>query len=374
MLYRLHDCRQFTCLTPQRPNSCAIGPDCKMPPELRTATITDIPALKELIRISVSVLSENYYSQSQISDALTHVFGVDTTLILDGTYFLVMEADRIVGCGGWSKRQTLFGGDQIRTARTNSVEIDDLLDPAVEAARIRAFYVHPQYARRGIGAMILRACEAAATAEGFARVELIATLPGEPLYSSLGYTNLAPFAIPLPSALPLAAFRMGKSLIHYRIRELVRTDQPFLWEMLYQSLYVAPGVPPFKRDILNQPAIANYVNDWGRDGDAGFVAVESDNTPIGAIWLRMLGGDPKGFGYVDENTPELGMAVIPEWRKRGVGMSLLTRLIEVASRSHEQICLSVSAENPAIRLYQRRGFEALSESGGSITMRLKLTP
>ncbi len=187
-----------------------------MPPELRLATIADIPALTELIRTSVSVLSDQYYSQTQISDALTHVFGVDTTLILDGTYFLVAEEDRIAGCGGWSKRQTLFGGDQIKTDSAKTDHPDVLLDPATEAARIRAFYVHPQFARRGIGSMILRACEAAAMAAGFTRVELIATLPGEPLYSSLGYMNLEPFEIPLPSAPALAAFRMGKSLMPYR--------------------------------------------------------------------------------------------------------------------------------------------------------------
>ncbi len=133
--------------------------------------------------------------------------------------------------------------------------------------------------------------------------------------------------------------------------------------MLYQSLHVPA-----------QPAIANYVTDWGREGDAGFVAVDSENMPIGAIWLRMLGGETTGFGYVDKQTPELGMAVVPGWRHRGVGISLLTRMIETAARSHEQISLSVSADNPARRLYQRLGFEAVGDSGGSITMKLKLTP
>lgn len=101
----------------------------EMPPELRLATIADIPALKELIRDSVSVLSEQYYSATQISSALTHVFGVDTSLILDRTYFLIEAENRIAGCGGWSKRQTLFGGDQIRTDRTKTIEGDDFLDP-----------------------------------------------------------------------------------------------------------------------------------------------------------------------------------------------------------------------------------------------------
>lgn len=343
-----------------------------MLPELRLATIADIPRLGELIRASVSALSEQYYSPAQISSALTHVFGVDTTLILDGTYFLVAVGDEFAGCGGWSKRQTLFGGDQIRTPEAQTDD-DKLLDPDNQAARIRAFYVHPAYARRGIGSMILRACEAAAVKAGFTRVELIATLPGEPLYSKLGYSNFGPFEIPLPATAALGAFRMGKSLIPYTIRELVPADQAFLWEMLYQSLHVPPGMEQFDRSILNEPRIANYVRDWGRDSDAGFLAVDQDDRPIGAIWLRMLNGDTKGFGYMDEHTPELGMAVVPEWQTHGIGTRLLSRMIEAAAQRHERICLSLSVGNPALRLYQRMGFEGVAESGGSVTMILKLT-
>lgn len=153
---------------------------------LRLATIADIPRLEDLIRISVSGLSADHYSSAQIVSALSHVFGVDTQLILDGTYFVVEDEGEIAGCGGWSKRRTLYGGDQ-----TKQNAIDGLLDPVTEVARIRAFYVHPQWARQGLGSRILSACEDAALAAGFAKVELIATLPGEPLYSASGYTNLA---------------------------------------------------------------------------------------------------------------------------------------------------------------------------------------
>lgn len=154
----------------------------------------------------------------------------------------------------------------------------------------------------------------------------------------------------------------------YRIRPLVTADQSSLWEMLYQSLYVPSGHAPFERSILEQPLIARYAAGWGRAGDCGFVAVDVDNLPVGAIWLRLLVGAEKGYGYVDEHTPELGMAVLPAYRGQGIGSSLLTHLIAQAADSYEQICLSVAAENPALGLYERFGFETVKVSGATLTM------
>jgi GNAT superfamily N-acetyltransferase len=147
--------------------------------QIRPATLADIPAIQRLIQESVEGLSAAHYSPRQIASALTHVFGVDTQLILDGTYFVAEIENHIAGSGGWSKRATLFGGDQSKPD-----EPEPLLDPLVAAARIRAFYVHPQYARQGVGRKIVNACEAAARAAGFIRIELVATLPGEPLYTA----------------------------------------------------------------------------------------------------------------------------------------------------------------------------------------------
>ncbi len=121
---------------------------------LRHAQMEDIPALEDLILDSVSVLSLPYYTAKQISSALAHVFGPDTQLILDGTYFVAEADNQIAGSGGWSKRKTLFGGDQAKSPA------DPLLDPAKDAARIRAFYVHPRWARKGVATKILTACEA----------------------------------------------------------------------------------------------------------------------------------------------------------------------------------------------------------------------
>ena len=158
----------------------------------------------------------------------------------------------------------------------------------------------------------------------------------------------------------------------YKIRSLIAADQSLLWEMLYLSLFVPEGNAPFERSVLEHPDIAKYVRDWGRADDFGFVATRENNQPLGAVWLRLLKGDEKGYGYVDDSTPELGMAVFPEHRGQGIGTALLTRLVEAATRSYEQISLSVAAENPALRLYERLGFEVVAEVGTSLTMRRKL--
>ena len=174
--------------------------------DVRLATKEDAPVLNDLIPLSARALSDGYYTPSQIESAITHIFGVDSQLIADGTYFVVTEDDQIVGCGGWSKRNTLFGGDQMKAAA------DDLLDPAHDAARIRAFFVHPDWTRRGIGRRIIDECEAAARRAGFRRMELGATLPGEPLYAAMGYTVTERFDIPMPDGEILPAAHMVKSL------------------------------------------------------------------------------------------------------------------------------------------------------------------
>lgn len=154
----------------------------------------------------------------------------------------------------------------------------------------------------------------------------------------------------------------------HSIRPLSVSDQQLLWEMLYQSLYAPEGRPPFPRDVVHRPEVARYVSGWGRDGDIGFVAVDAGGEPIGAAWLRLLKGDERGYGYVNDETPELGMAVLPEHRGRGVGSDLLGRLLGSAAAVYRSVCLSVSAENPAVRLYERAGFRRERECGASLTM------
>ncbi len=172
--------------------------------QLRLAATEDIPALDQLMRRSVRSLSAGYYTERQIELSLVHVFGIDTQLIADGTYFVAEANGQLVGCGGWSKRRTLYGGDQTKAGE------DSLLDPTREPARIRAFFVDPDFARRGIGRCIIEACEAAALAAGFRHLELGATLPGVPLYSALGYQPIEQIEHPMPEGEVLPIVRMGK--------------------------------------------------------------------------------------------------------------------------------------------------------------------
>lgn len=176
---------------------------------LRKAVPADVPVLERLIEDSVRGLQAQDYSPSQIESALASVYGVDSQLIADGTYFVV-EANSaggaIVACGGWSKRKTLYGGD-VWKARE-----DSLLNPQTDAAKIRAFFVHPDWVRRGIGTLLLDACERAAMAEGFRRFEMGATLSGVPLYHARGYVSLENLGVPLSNGESLPIVRMEKRL------------------------------------------------------------------------------------------------------------------------------------------------------------------
>ena len=157
------------------------------------------------------------------------------------------------------------------------------------------------------------------------------------------------------------------------LREASASDEPFLWEMLYHSLYVPSGCAPFSRDILSTPEIAKYVQGWGRSGDMALIALDAhSDEALGAAWMRIFSGAGKGYGYVGDNTPELGIAVLPEHRGRGIGSLLLQRLVETASSTYDALSLSVSADNPAERLYRRAGFERVGSSGDSITMLKRL--
>lgn len=186
---------------------------------LRPATLEDIPRLREIIHASVRTLQAADYTPAQLEGALESVYGVDTQLIADGTYFaaeatapdsrITNHQSRItlpVACGGWSKRKTLFGGDQFAQRE------DSLLDPARDAAKIRAFFVHPQWARRGIATLILEACENAARAAGFTRLEMGSTLTGVPFYRAHGYAALENLQVPLSNGEMLPIVRMAMEI------------------------------------------------------------------------------------------------------------------------------------------------------------------
>jgi GNAT superfamily N-acetyltransferase len=178
---------------------------------IRPAVAADVPVLRDLIDASVRRLQSGDYSPAQIDSALRTVFGVDSQLIDDGTYLLVetVPADPekkpiIVACGGWSKRKTLYGGDSWRDRQ------DDMLDPATDAAKIRAFFIHPDWARRGIGTLLLDACESAAHAAGFTRFEMGATLTGAKLFAKRGYVAVERLNVPLEGEITLPIIHMVK--------------------------------------------------------------------------------------------------------------------------------------------------------------------
>ena len=160
-------------------------------PAPRAATLADIPALEALIARSALGLGAGFYTPGQTAALVREVFGVDSQLVVDGTYFLLEDAGHPVACGGWSRRSTKFGGDKMKAVP------DRLLDPATEAAKIRAFFVDPAIARRGCGSALMRHCTAAAQAAGFTRLELVATMPGVPLYVAHGFAVVERFDLAL---------------------------------------------------------------------------------------------------------------------------------------------------------------------------------
>lgn len=173
---------------------------------LRHAKAGDVPRLEALIATSVRGLSVGYYTDQQVESAIRYMFGVDSQLIKDRTYYLIENSTGPVACGGWSMRETLFGGDRHKSGA------DPLLDPRVAPARIRAFFVHPEWAKRGLGRRLYVACRNAAEAAGFRRFELAATLPGEPMYARLGFERVAPIEVTLRDGVVLPVVRMARPI------------------------------------------------------------------------------------------------------------------------------------------------------------------
>lgn len=176
--------------------------------ELRVATMEDVPALNTLIAESARGLSAEHYTPAQTEALITHVFGVDTQLIADGTYYVIAEDETHspVAAGGWSARRTLYGGDQAKAGE------DTRLNPATDAARIRAFFVHPQFARRGLARQLYDECERAARAAGFRKLELMSTLPGEPFYQTLGFRGVERTSVRLPGDVAVPLVQMERYL------------------------------------------------------------------------------------------------------------------------------------------------------------------
>jgi len=171
--------------------------------------IADRPEIEKLIAESVRGLSRDDYDTRQIELSIKTVFGVETELIADETYFVAeAEGGEIVGCGGWSRRKTLYGASIYSLSRDS-----ELLNPELDAAKIRAFFIHPDFARQGVGTLILEACEREAEAHGFKSVEMMATLPGVKLYAARGYTGNEKVSVPVGEDVSIICVKMRKNLV-----------------------------------------------------------------------------------------------------------------------------------------------------------------
>lgn len=174
---------------------------------LRKAELDDRKAIEALITASVRGLAKGIYDERQIELSITSVFGLDIDLINDRTYFVVEHDERIVGCGGWSKRKTLYGASRYAHSRD-----PEYLHPRTDAAKIRAFFIHPDFARKGLGTLILKACESEAANAGFLRAEMMATLPGVPFYETQGYDRGEATDVPIGDSQTIVCIRMSKDL------------------------------------------------------------------------------------------------------------------------------------------------------------------
>jgi [ribosomal protein S18]-alanine N-acetyltransferase len=159
----------------------------------------------------------------------------------------------------------------------------------------------------------------------------------------------------------------------FTIRKAISEDIHFLWEMLYQAIYVPEGQTPPPKEIMNEPHIKQILEGWGRSGDLALIAVDPSNQPVGAVWIRLFDDENKTFGYVDSETPILGIALQPHVRGKGIGTLLMEEILKEAKLvGFKNMSLSVDPNNPALRLYERYGFKKIGVDGTSWDMLTEL--
>jgi GNAT superfamily N-acetyltransferase len=306
---------------------------------LRRATSADLPFLGALIAASARGLSRGDYDDAQVEGALSGAFGVDTQLIRDGTYFVAEADGRIAGCGGWSKRRTLFGSDQ--RADRDATE----LDPAVDAAKIRAFFIHPDFARRGLGTALLARCEREAVAHGFRRFELMATLPGVRLYEARGYVPQPQIRWPLGRGVEIEFVPMSKDAgepdeIVERATRTDAADILQLQKLAYQSearLYGDWQLPPLVQTL--DELRAEFSNSL-------VLKAVADGVIIGSVRARR-----------SDECWHIGRLVVhPDFQGQGLGTRLLRAIERELGGSHKIELFTGQRSISNIRLYERLGY------------------
>ena len=311
---------------------------------LRRARLADVPGLQSLIATSARALSQQDYTPAQIEGALRGAFGVDTQLIRDGSYFVIEAGERLAGCGGWSRRRTLFGSDS--RGDRDATE----LDPAIDAAKIRAFFIHPDFARRGLGTRLLERCEKDAVAHGFGRLELMATLPGVRLYAARGYQGVSTIDWPLGDGLSIRFLPMSKSAPSspYRIQRAREGDAAAilaLQKLAYQSearLYDDWKLPPLTQSLDSLRA----------EFDSSRVLKALDGeTLVGSVRAR----GTSGICHIGR------LIVAPGLQGRGIGTRLM-RAVEAEFPDVDRFELFTGSRSEAnLRLYERLGYRRSRE-------------
>ena len=324
---------------------------------IRLATEADVPELERLILHSVRELQAHCYSQAQMDAAMGAVFGVDRQLIRDGTYFVIERDGIILGCGGWSRRKAVFGGDQDRVGES------ELIDPNSEPARIRAFFVHPDWARRGVGSAILQACEEAIRAAGFDHVTMVATLAGEPLYARFGYVVEERYEVPMRDGLTLPVVRMYKNLPHAMSSDISKAtiqDLPDLLSLVHDCVAAmrAAGIEQWDEvypsaDNITADIAAGTLDVLRADGDiVACIVVDQNYDPL---W--------QGLDWSTDSEPAAAvhrLMVHPSQQGRGLAKQLMLHAEAVARfRGCRSIRLDTFLQNPAaMALYPRLGYRA----------------
>lgn len=306
--------------------------------------MADVPALGTLIAASARELSRDDYTPEQVEGALRGAFGTDTQLIRDGSYFVIEAEGRLAGCGGWSRRRTLFGSDG--RAGRDATE----LDPAKDAAKIRAFFIHPDFARRGLGTLMLERCEQDAMAHGFSRFELMGTLPGVRLYAARGYQAGERIEWPLGEGLAIPFVPMSKNA------------EPSPIRIAYPTLDDAEDILALQK--LAYESEARLYNDWTLPPLTQTLPSLLDEFAT-SVLLKAMEGD-RLVGSVrareSEGLCQIGRLIVqPQLQGQGIGTMLLRHIESAFPQARVFELFTGSRSEGNLRLYERLGYRRSRE-------------
>ena len=319
---------------------------------IRVATIADVPVLEQLITDSVRGLNAGRYTQAEMDAALIGVFGVDTQLIADGTYYMIDGPSGPAAAGGWSGRRTLYGGDKMKGAE------DPRLDHLTERARIRAFFVHPEWSRRGLARQLYAECERAAQAAGFRGFELMATLPGEPLYVALGFSVVESVVVPI-AGVDISFTRMTRDFVTgAALASGIRAGALLLVPNALDTVRaLVSGMDAFQRAELSADWLARIVDGSADAWTLGFTMVtHATGATVGTCGYK----SPPGV----DGVVEIAYGVAREYEGRGYATEAAMGLVEHAFASGRARVIrahTLSNEGASARVLAKSGFRLMQQ-------------